>query len=158
MGARRIQGQGALLALALSLGLAVSAAPVKPPKNPAKITIEVAPEVLSPGGEAEVTLRIDPIEGVKIARYPQIKLVVKAQDGFVGEARATVGSAKPPPPDKLDTNYWGEVDPVVMTLTLDDDATPGTHEIDGKLTYYFCVSGNYCAPARVPVKIPLGVQ
>ena len=158
MGERTRKGAGALLALSMSLGLTASAAPVKPPKNPARITIEVAPEVLAPGGEAEVTLRIDPIDGVKIARYPQIKLVVEAQDGFVGDARATVGSAKPPPPDKLDTNYWGEVDPVVMTLRLDDDATPGTHEIDGKLTYYFCVSGNYCAPARVPVKIPLGVQ
>ncbi len=31
-------------------------------------------------------------------------------------------------------------------------------DVEGKLTYYFCVSGDFCAPARVPVKIPVSVN
>jgi hypothetical protein len=145
----------AVLACAAS---AVSAAPMKPPENPAKITLEVAPEVVAPGGDARVTVQLAPIDGIKIARYPQIKLKVPAQEGLTGEALATIGSAKPPPPDKLATNYWKDVDPVVLTLQLDDSLAAGDHEVEAKLTYYYCVSGNFCAPKRVPLKIPLDVR
>jgi hypothetical protein len=151
-----------LLSIALASAVAatagVSSAQVKPPEKPAEITVEVAPAVVAPGGQAEVTLRLDPIDGIKIARYPQIKLKVPAEDGFVDEALATIGSKTPPPPDKLATNYWKTVDPVVLTLTLDDAASIGSHEVDAKLTYYYCVSGNFCAPKRVPIKIPIAVR
>jgi hypothetical protein len=151
-----------LLSIALASAVAatagVSSAQVKPPEKPAEITVEVAPAVVAPGGQAEVTLRLDPIDGIKIARYPQIKLKVPAEDGFVDEALATIGSKTPPPPDKLATNYWKTVDPVVLTLTLDDAASIGSHEVDAKLTYYYGVSGNFCAPKRVPIKIPIAVR
>jgi hypothetical protein len=149
-----------LLAVAATVvvTLGLLAAPPRVPKNPATITIDVAPGAVSAGGRAEVTLRLEAKEGIKIARYPQIKLQVPAQDGLVGEAETRIGSSKPPPPDKLSTNYWGEVDPVTLTLELDEAATPGAYEIEAKLTYFFCVSGDFCAPARVPVKIPLAVE
>jgi hypothetical protein len=146
------------IALALAASLGVAAAPPRVPKNPAVITIDVTPEAVPAGGSAEVTVTIAPKAGIKIARYPQIKLEVPAQDGLVGEAATRIGSTAPPPPDKMKTNYWTKVDPVTLTLTLDRAAVPGAHEIDGKLTYYFCVSGDFCAPARVPVKIPLAVE
>jgi hypothetical protein len=141
----------------LALAGTALAAP-KPPKNPADITIDVAPEAVAAGGEAEVTVTIVAKPGIKIARYPQIKLDVKAQEGLVAEATARIGDKKPPPPDKLSTNYWGEVDPVQLTLTVDENAASGHHDVEGKLTYYFCVSGDFCAPARVPVKIPVSVD
>jgi len=149
-----------LLAVAASAAvtLGLLAAPPRVPKNPATITIDVAPAAVSAGGQTEVTLRLEAKEGIKIARYPQIKLKVSAQEGLVGQAESRIGSNKPPPPDKLSTNYWGDVDPVTLTLELDDDAAPGAHEIEAKLTYFFCVSGDFCAPARVPVKIPIAVE
>lgn len=149
---------GAVLASSLATAPAMLAAPRKPPKNPAKITIDVAPKAVSPGGAAEVKLTLAPIDGVKIARYPRIKLDVPAREGLVDRAGASIGSEKPPPPDQLATNYWKEVDPVLLTLTVDPAAASGDHEVDAKLTYYFCVSGDFCAPARVPVKIPLAVE
>jgi len=145
-------------ALVLTSATGVTAAPVSPPEVPAEISIEVAPEAVSPGDEAQVTLRLVPIEGIKIARYPQIKLKVAAQEGIVDEASVAIGSKAPPPPDKLDTNYWKDVDPVVLTLSVDEAATSGSHEVEAKLTYYYCVAGNFCAPKRVPLKIPLAVQ
>jgi len=142
--------------LAVTLGLL--AAPPRVPKEPATITIDVTPEALSAGGQAEVTLKLEAKQGIKIARYPQIKLQVPAQQGLVDEAETRIGSSQPPPPDKLSTNYWGTVDPVTLTLDLDHALVPGAHEIEAKLTYFFCVSGDFCAPARVPIKIPLAVE
>ena len=146
------------VAVALTVAAGAGASPRRPPENPAEIRIAVSPEAVSPGDQAEVTLELAPKDGIKIARYPQIKLVVPARDGLVHEARTSIGSAKPPPPDKLKTNYWGKVDPVRLTLTVDEAAATGTHQVDAKLTYYFCVSDDFCAPARVPIKIPLAVR
>jgi len=142
----------------VAFGVTVSAGNVKPPKNPAEIRISVSPDTVAPGKPAQVTLTIAPKDGIKIARYPQIKLQVPESEGLVGEAEIRIGSAEPPPPEKLETNYWKTVDPVELTLTLDPAATAGKHEIDAKLTYFFCVAGDFCAPARVPVKIPVAVE
>ncbi len=147
--------------LLLGLPLAAAAAdlrPKRPPENPAKITLNVAPRAVHPGGRAEVTLTLAPIDGIKIARYPQIKLEVPAQAGLVDQAKIALGSSTPPPLDELETNYWKQVDPLVLTLEVDEGASRGSHEVDAKLTYFFCVSGDYCAPARVPLKIPLNVE
>ena len=153
----RFAWPAAIVALVL-LGQAALAAPVKPPENPAKITISVAPEAVAPGGQAEVTVTIDPISGVKINRYPQIKLQVPDQDGLVDEAEVRVGSATPLPLDDKGTNFWKHVDPVQLTLQVDADAASGEHELDAKLTYYYCLSGNFCAPKRLAVTIPIDVE
>lgn len=148
----------ALILLAAALAQIAVAAPVTPPANPAHITISVEPERVAPGGEAQVTLTIDPISGVKINRYPQIKLQVADQAGLVGAAETRLGSETPLPLDEQGTNFWKKVDPVKLTLTVDSSAASGEHEIDAKLTYYYCLSGNFCAPKRVQVKIPIDVQ
>ena len=146
------------LLIAAVCGPEVAAGAVKPPKNPARIDLEVSPASVPAGGKADVTLTIAPIDGVKIARYPQIRLQVPESLGLVGAAEVRIGSRTPPPPDRLNDNYWKQVDPVTLTLAVDASATSGAHEIEAKLTYYFCVSGNYCAPARVPLTIPLAVD
>jgi hypothetical protein len=140
------------------LALAVSLAGVKPPEKPAEIAIGVSPERVAPGGTAEVTLTLEPIDGVKINRYPKIKLRVPAHEVLAGEAEAAIGNDKPPPPGQK-TNYWDEVDPLKLTLTLAEAAPPGSHEVQGKLVYYFCVpASGFCAPKRVPVTIPIVIE
>jgi len=149
------------IAVALALALSGVSASVKPPKNPAKITVDVTPQAVSPGGEAEVTLKLEPIDGVKINRYPKIKLRVPTQEGLVAEAEASIGSDSPPPPDEKDkkANYWDNVAPLIVKLNLDEAATSGNHEIDAKLVYYFCVpASGFCAPKRVPLKIPIVIE
>jgi len=145
--------------IGLAAAAALSAAPAKPPKEPAKLEISVTPQAVGAGEEARVTVHIRPIEGIKVNRYPKIKLEIPARQGLVGEARAEVGNDTPPPPEQLSSNYFETVDPVELTLRLDSAAPKGTHEIDGKLTYYYCVAASgFCAPARVPVKIALAVR
>jgi hypothetical protein len=147
-----------LLVLAVAVTLSAVAAPVKPPKNPAKISVEVTPKSLSPGGEAEVTLTLDPIEGVKINRYPKIKFQVPGQEGLVDAAEISIGNNEPPPPGQK-SNYWDAVDPVTLTLSLDPAVTAGDHEVQAKLTYFFCLpASGFCAPARVPITIPIAVE
>ena len=145
-------GLGLALATLFSLGAGVA-----PPKNPAKISVDVTPASVAPGGRVEVRLRLSPIEGVRIARYPQIKLYVPAHAGLNAESTNAIGSATPPPEDQLESNYWATVDPLMLSVTVDEQAKPGRHELEGKLTYFFCVSKEYCAPARVPVTIPIAV-
>jgi hypothetical protein len=147
-----------LLVLAAVVTPSAVAGPVKPPEKPAEIRIEVAPESLSPGGEAEVTLTLDPIEGVKINRYPKIKFQVPGQEGLVGAAEIAIGNDEPPPPGQK-SNYWDSVAPVKLTLNFDEAATAGDHEIQAKLTYFFCMpASGFCAPKRVPLKIPVAVE
>ena len=129
------------------------------PAKPADIDIDVAPGTVAPGGQVEVTVTLDPIEGVKINRYPKIKLEVPAREGLVLANQAAMGSSTPPPPEKLLENYFEQVDPLKLTLTLDESAPAGRHELDGKLTYNYCVPAKgFCVPARVPVKIPVTVR
>ncbi len=158
LGPRIGLGWWAPTVLLATLGQVAIAAPLKPPEKPAKITVSVAPESVAPGGQAVVTLTIDPISGVKINRYPQIKLTVPDQQGLVGEIEAAIGSKTPLPLDDQGSNFWKTVDPVKLTLTVDAAATTGEHEIEAKLIYYYCVSGNFCAPKRVPLTIPLDVE
>ena len=71
----------------------------------------------------------------------QIKLQIPGEDGLVAEALAEIGNSRPPAPDKMDDNYYKTVDPVKLTLSLDEGARSGKHTIDGKLTYFYCVTG-----------------
>ena len=137
----------------------LAAQPAKAPKEPAKLNISVSPESVEPGARASVTVRLVPKDGVKINRYPKIKLQVPAEQGLVLESNVEMGDAKPPPPDKMDTNYYKVVDPVELMMTLDKQAKSGEHHIDAKLTYYYCVTAiGFCAPARIPIKIPVTVR
>ena len=144
--------------LLTALGQVTSAAPLKPPQNPAKITVSVSPKSVAPGAQAEITLTIDPISGIKINRYPQIKLKVPGQQGLVGEAETAIGSKTPLPLDDQGSNFWKKVEPLNLTLTVDAAATSGKHEVEAKLTYYYCMSGDFCAPKRLPLSIVLDVE
>jgi hypothetical protein len=154
--------KGALAAVAIiALGLAAPAAQSpKPPAHPAVIAVSVEPESLSPGGRAEATLTLAPMEGVVINRYPKITLKVAESLGVVRAAEAAVGNDAPPPPDdKSGSNYFDTVDPVRLTLQLDEAIKPGPHEIEGQLKYYYCVKkSGFCAPKRETVKLPLKVR
>jgi len=150
---------GLTLLTLLTAASFLAASPPQPPEVPANLEISVSPDGVAAGQEARVIVKLRPIDGVKINRYPKIKLHVPQQDGLVAEARAEVGNDKPPAPDAMAANYFKTVDPVTLTLQLDAGLAPGNHEIDGKLTYYYCVSASgFCAPKRVGIKIPVAVR
>jgi hypothetical protein len=129
------------------------------PKEPAKIDVTVQPRTAAPGSEVRVRLQLAPVPGVKINRYPKIRLTVPAQEGLVGAAEAETGSDTPPPPDRLDTNYYRTVDPVEVTLKLDSAAAPGDHRVPASVRYFYCVTASgFCAPAKVAVEIPLSIR
>jgi hypothetical protein len=131
----------------------------KLPDKPAEIEIEVAPDKVAPGEAARVTLRIVPIDGVKINRYPKIKLSVPGVEGVVEAAEATLGNPKPPPVDHPESNYFGEPEPLVLDLQVSPGAPTGRRKIAGQLKYFFCVAASgLCAPAKAEVKIPVTVR
>ncbi len=140
-----------------SVGGAEPTPPKSPPKEPARLELSVSPA--SPGGEARVTVRLHPADGIKINRYPKIKLKVPGRPGLVNPADAAVGSAEPPPPERIEANYFKTVDPVELTLHVDPRAAAGRHDVSGQLSYFYCVaSSGFCAPAKVAVTIPLLVR
>ena len=145
-------------ALFLSADPASAESP-KPPSVPAHFEVEVDPASVAPGGEARVVVQLTPVDGVKINRYPRIRLKVPATEGVVAAAEGSIGNDKAPPPGKMDTNYYKKVDPVEVTLSIDPSATAGTHEIPAKLTYYYCVTASgFCAPKTVPIEFALRVE
>lgn len=152
-----------LAAIAVSLGTPAPAAPIggadKPEGEPARVSVEVSPAPVKPGGEGEVVVRIVPEDGIKINRYPKIKLTVPAREGLVAGGEAAVGNDSPPDPDRMSDNYFGKVDPVRLRLRIDPAAATGDHRVGAKLLYYYCVSASgYCAPKRVSLEIPINVR
>jgi hypothetical protein len=137
----------------------VAAETPKPPAVPAHFELEVHPAVVSPGSQTQVLLQLSPVDGVKINRYPRVRLNVPETSGLVGAIEGSVGNDKAPPPGEMDANYFKKVDPVRITLAIDANAAVGMHEIPAKLTYFYCVKASgFCAPKTVSVEIPLRVE
>lgn len=138
---------------------AYGADPKAPKGDPASISISVSPEAVAPGGEAAVTVRLVPAGGIKINKYPRIKVIVPEKAGVVAASEASLGSDAAPPPDQLETNYFKTIDPLQLKLKLAANAPKGRQDIDGKVSYFYCVAASgYCAPAKVAVKIPVVVR
>jgi hypothetical protein len=150
----------------LALGLILSSAPAIASGGPAaseapvKVAIAVTPESVGAGSDASVTVKLAPNPGIKLNKYPKIKLQVPAVAGLVDAAEQSVGNPAAPPPDQLDSNYFhGGVDPLTIALHLDAQATKGRHEIHARLSYFYCVAASgYCAPAKADVTIPVTVR
>jgi hypothetical protein len=84
---------------------------------------------------------------------------VPAVTGLVSGAETSLGSDAPPPPDRLETNYFTSLEPLRLRLDVQPSAAPGRHDVDAKLSYFYCVAASgYCAPGRIPIKIPLLVR
>jgi DsbC/DsbD-like thiol-disulfide interchange protein len=146
-------------ALALAIGGLLAGSGPAIPREPANVSVVVEPETVASGGEARVTLEISPKSGVKLNRYPKIKLSIPAQADLVAKAEASVGSDAPPPPEKLELNYFDHAAPLALTLHLAAAVAPGRHEVKGQLTYNYCVpASGFCAPARMALTIPLQVR
>lgn len=132
---------------------------VKPPAKPAEVAISVSPEGVAPGQSLRVRLDLQPIAGVKLNRYPKVKLQVPGHDGLVGAVEAAVGSDAPPPLDKMNTNYFEKFGGLELELHVDDRARPGQHKLDATLTYFYCMpASGFCAPHRAAITIPLTVR
>ena len=144
---------------AIGLSAALASAGEPPKKEPAKVTIAVEPGAVAAGAETSVTVRVEPEPGIKINRYPKIKVTVPAAEGLVGAAEASIGNPAAPPPDQLESNYFKSVEPVRLSLHVDPGAKPGTHDLEGRVSYFYCVAASgFCAPAKVAVKIPVTVR
>jgi hypothetical protein len=147
----------AVLALALSPAVA---APKAATDAPVKVDVAVSPETVGAGSEASVTVKIATKPGIKMNKYPKLKLRIPAVAGLVDGAEQSLGNPAPPPPDNMETNYFhGAVDPLNVTLHLDPQAQKGRHDIRAELSYFYCVAASgYCAPAKAELTIPVTVR
>ena len=153
-----IRSISAVVLTLLAANLMPLAASPKPPEKPAEIKLDVDPATVQAGGTIAVRIALEPIKGVKINRYPHIKLSVAERPGVVSAGSASVGS-NPPEPDKMAGNYFETVDPVELILHVHEDATAGSHDVVGKLTYFYCMpESGFCAPHRVAVTIPVEID
>jgi hypothetical protein len=143
-----------------SLGSVRSAsAPKTPQGDPVKVQIAVTPKAVPSGGEAEVSVLVSPNKGFKLNRYPKIKVEVPDQEGLAQGAEGAVGNDAPPPEDQLETNYFKTVDPVRVKIRLKPSVPSGRREFQAKLSYFYCVAASgFCAPAKVPIRIPIVVR
>ncbi len=147
------------LVVTAALPFAAGSGEARPPAEPAKIRISVTPAEVARGGRAEVTLELTAAVGVKINRYPKVKLSIAPREGLVSGGEATLGNDAPPPPDQTEGNYFHGVEPIRVGLGVDPSAAPGRHELDATVTYFYCVTASgFCAPSRNSVKVPIQVR
>ena len=127
---------------------------------PVTLVVSVDPAAVTRGNVASATVRLLPKPGIKLNKYPKIKLQIPAAKGLVDAAEGSMGNPAPPSSDNLDANYFhGDVDPLIVTFHVDPAAAHGQHEIPAKLSYFYCVAASgYCAPAKVAVSIPVTVR
>jgi len=149
-----------ILFLAVLPAGAASGGGLAPLETPIKVTVAVSPAMVGAGSDAVVTVKLDPKPGIKMNKYPKIKLLIPAVPGLVDAAEQSLGNPAPPPADQLDANYYhGGVDPLTITLHLDAQAAKGQHDIRAKLSYFYCVAASgYCAPAKTELTIPVTVR
>lgn len=163
---RRLSGSTVLFPILLALASPSAGAgagatrPPGAPEEPVRFSLSVSPGAVAPGAQARVKIQLEPAPGVKVNRYPRVRLQVPERKGLIAAGEASVGSDAPPPPDDLASgaNYFTKVDPVELTLDVDASAPRGAHQIEGKLLYHYCVGSSFCAPARIAVKIPLTIR
>ena len=148
------------LFIAISRVGAASGGGSTPSEVPVKVAVAVSPQIIGAGSDATVTVKLDPKPGIKLNKYPKIKLQIPAVAGLVGAAEQALGNPAPPPADQLDANYFhGSIDPLTITLHVDAQAAKGQHDIIAKLSYFYCVAASgYCAPAKAELKIPVTVR
>jgi hypothetical protein len=149
----------AAAAVVASLTGSSAAGAPQPPETPADIQVEVAPVAVAAGESASVTVRLQPIEGVRINRYPRIRLRLEAADGISSAAETSVGNDSPPAPDKMEANYFDQVDPLSLDVVTLGGAPSGKHALSADLTYFYCVKASgFCAPKKTTVRIPLTIR
>ena len=56
------------------------------PEAPVKVAVTVSPEAVGAGSDTSVTVRLDPKPGIKLNKYPKIKLQIPAVPGLVDTA------------------------------------------------------------------------
>jgi hypothetical protein len=146
--------------LVLAVPTRVAGAGSAASEAPVKVAVAVSPAEVGAGSETSVTLRLDPKPGIKLNKYPKIKLQIPAVPGLVDAAEQSVGNPTAPSADQMETNYFhGSVDPLTIALHLDPQAAKGRHDIQAKLSYFYCVAASgYCAPAKADVTIPVTVR
>jgi hypothetical protein len=148
-----------LLSLIVMLAVGALSAGPKPPENPAKLSLVVKPGVVDPGQTARLTLKVLPKDGIKINRYPKIKLTIPEVEGLVLAAEGTLGNPKPPPVDNPESNYFDDPEPLEMEMRFSPEATSGRKKIDAQVKYFYCVAkSGFCAPFKTDIKIPVTVR
>lgn len=127
---------------------------------PVKLEISVDPAAVAPGSTAAATIKLVPRPGIKLNKYPKIKLQIPAAPGLVDATEGSIGNPGPPPADDLDANYYhGDVDPLIVRFHVDPAASHGKHPVAAKVSYFYCVAASgYCAPAKVDVVLPVTVR
>jgi hypothetical protein len=157
----RLRFSVGLLAVALSASISVSQPPgrIEPPANPVTIGVSVSPAEVSPGAEATVTIRLDPAAGVKINRYPKVRVRIAPQPGLAELAEGSAGDSTPPPMDQMADNYFDTFEPLEIAIKLAPDLSRGAQELDGKIVYFYCMpASGFCAPVKTGFKIPVQVN
>lgn len=153
-----------MAAVALAAGIqfvlaAGAAAPTRAGSEPVQVRVFVSPESVAPGGELAAMFELTPSAGIKLTRYPKIRIEIPAQEGLASPASKALGSDDPPTADRLASNYFGKLDPIRLDLKLDPAAARGRHELRARVSYAYCVTASgYCAPVRTEVRIPVTVR
>lgn len=134
-------------------GIALAAGP---PKEPAAIHVDGPTEPLPAGERAKFFVQLEPKPGIKINRYPRLKLEVKPELGLHEGGKSEVGRERPPKADEVGDNYFAreEIPAIEIEIPTEAGAAAGTYELEARLVYFYCVTDSgFCAPKRMTLPL-----
>lgn len=119
-----------------------------------KLTVTQSPDPGKPGAAVKISVAVEPPEGIKLNQYPGITLKVTPPAGLTLDSNeAFVGTKKPI--DDPEQFGFKHIDPLVLQGKVGGG---GTKTLEGTLSFFYCVKASgYCAPGKMPVKIPVKV-
>ena len=163
--AARFGGRPAVLSTVLCFVLLVAfaAAPLalgipKPPDLDLKINIAVPQQAVATGAEAEAVVSITPPAGVKLNKYPPIRVTVEGNPPIEFE-QTTVKVGLDEMPENAELNHFDTIEPIHLKFKVGKHNGDGKIPIRGKVKLTYCVAkSGYCAPVTKDLSFAVPIQ
>jgi hypothetical protein len=142
------------IALGMVVFLTQLSAPASGPVLPQIMTASFKPAAaVKAGAKTDVNVSFNLLNGYAINRTPPITLKFTEVPGIKLEKTDFTSSSDDP---KSKDEYYVDLPALKVPVTA---ARPGTYEIPGKLTYFFCSkSDGFCSRQVFDVKMAIAVQ
>jgi hypothetical protein len=144
----------AVISVAVGL-LAVVTTPASPPAKRSKVDVPVVitppADAVSPGERGEIKFLLSPPAGIKINRYPPVRLKLEPPERIDLDAAEFRQGSDKPIADPKDFPFK-TIEPLVVGFSVKPDARPGTTRVAGQIKFVYCVtSSGFCAPVTKDV-------
>jgi len=116
-----------------------------------KAEVSLKEKSLKAGAESELIIWLRPKKGFHINLRPPIEIKLDSSSAFTL-------AGKPDIPKSAKNEYLDTSRPIKQTFVLSRDLKPGSVQLKGMLTYFYCSgSGGWCSKFKQPIDLTFTV-